>query len=118
MASAKYSRKVAATAPLNETITGYGYPGANVTTDDEWVQYIAENVRTPFHPCCTVSMLPQEDGGAVSNKLVVYGTSNLRVVDASVFPTVRTSSIYFYPATYLPLTATFNTLVRNGICFR
>ena len=41
-------------------------------------------------------MLPREDGGAVSNKLVVYGTSNLRVVDASVFPSVR---LFFRPFT-------------------
>lgn len=91
VAAANYSRKVAATAPLNETITGYSYPGANVSSDAQWEEYLAENIRTPFHPCCTVSMLPQEDGGAVSNKLMVYGTSNLRVVDASVFPSVSVS---------------------------
>jgi len=31
-------------------------------------------------------MLPREKGGVVNEKLVVHGTSNLRVVDASIMP--------------------------------
>ncbi len=31
-------------------------------------------------------MLPKEDGGVVNSSLRVYGTKNLRVVDASIFP--------------------------------
>ena len=31
-------------------------------------------------------MLPWESGGVVNERLVVYGTKNLRVVDASNFP--------------------------------
>ncbi|TFY79502.1 hypothetical protein EWM64_g4510 [Hericium alpestre] len=41
----------------------------------------------PFwHPVGSVAMLPREDGGVVDNKLVVYGTKNLRVIDGSVIP--------------------------------
>ncbi|KAL4926695.1 GMC family oxidoreductase [Aspergillus undulatus] len=40
------------------------------------------------HACGTAAMLPREEGGVVGQDLKVYGTSNLRIVDASVFPLI------------------------------
>lgn len=43
-------------------------------------------------------MMPVEMGGVVSDRLVVHGTKNLRVVDASIFPIIPkgpiTTSVY------------------------
>lgn len=39
-----------------------------------------------FHVCGTCAMLPRRQGGVVDSRLQVYGTKNVRVVDASVFP--------------------------------
>lgn len=41
---------------------------------------------TTWHPIGTTVMLPKSAGGVVSPELVVYGTSNVRVVDSSIFP--------------------------------
>ncbi|KAK7052974.1 hypothetical protein VNI00_004294 [Paramarasmius palmivorus] len=49
-------------------------------------EYVRNNALPVFHPVGTASMLPREDGGVVDSKLVVYGTSNLRVVDCSILP--------------------------------
>ncbi|KAK7459586.1 hypothetical protein VKT23_009567 [Stygiomarasmius scandens] len=56
------------------------------STDEELAAYVRKNVNSAWHPVGTASMLPREDFGVVDNSLKVYGTSNLRVVDASVIP--------------------------------
>jgi choline dehydrogenase len=38
------------------------------------------------HAVGTCSMLPRSDGGVVDPQLKVYGTSNVRIVDASILP--------------------------------
>ncbi|KAJ6004756.1 hypothetical protein N7540_012555 [Penicillium herquei] len=40
------------------------------------------------HSCGTAAMLPREAGGVVNENFRVYGTKNVRVVDASVFPLI------------------------------
>jgi choline dehydrogenase-like flavoprotein len=42
--------------------------------------------RSNFHPVGTASMLPRNKGGVVNGDLKVYGTKNVRVIDASVLP--------------------------------
>jgi len=39
-----------------------------------------------YHVSGSCAMLPKELGGVVNERLVVYGTANIRVVDASIFP--------------------------------
>jgi choline dehydrogenase-like flavoprotein len=38
-------------------------------------------------------MLPRESGGVVDERLRVYGTTNLRVCDASIFPLIPAANI-------------------------
>ena len=51
-------------------------------------QVIDNGIRTEFHPSGTCAMLPLEQGGVVDSSLVVWGTQNLRVVDAGIFPLI------------------------------
>ena len=45
-----------------------------------------ELVLSMYHVAGSCAMMPREDGGVVNPQLKVYGTTNLRVVDASIFP--------------------------------
>ncbi|CAE7180823.1 unnamed protein product [Rhizoctonia solani] len=55
-------------------------------TSDDVKEYVKNKFEPVYHPIGTCSMLPREDGGVVDPQLKVYGTANLRVVDASVIP--------------------------------
>lgn len=50
--------------------------------------WINRGIRTEFHSSGTAAMAPLEHGGVVGANLLVYGTTNLRVVDTSVYPLV------------------------------
>ncbi|WFD33246.1 hypothetical protein MCUN1_000059 [Malassezia cuniculi] len=82
----KLARRVGQQAPLSDHVAEEVKPGSAVQTDEDWEKWIRQNIGTEFHPSCTCSMLPQEAGGVVDKNLLVYGTKNLRVIDASVPP--------------------------------
>lgn len=60
---------------------------------DEAKQYLRDTAKTTYHTCGTCSMRPREKGGVVDHNLRVYGTSNVRVVDASIFPLIPRGNI-------------------------
>ncbi|KAH6640177.1 hypothetical protein F5144DRAFT_484594 [Chaetomium tenue] len=64
-------------------------PGEEVQTDADFAAYLAETLSpSEFHPAGTCAMMPRALGGVVDEELRVYGVEGLRVVDASVFPTL------------------------------
>ncbi|TGO36037.1 hypothetical protein BHYA_0137g00180 [Botrytis hyacinthi] len=56
-------------------------------------KYVLDTAVTAYHTCGTATMLPKEKGGVVNDKLIVHGTNNLRVVDASIFPLIPRGNI-------------------------
>lgn len=56
-------------------------------------RWLRETATTNYHPCGTCSMTPEKDGGVVDARLKVYGTANVRVVDASIFPIIPRGNI-------------------------
>ena len=55
--------------------------------------YVRNSVLSNWHPVGTCSMMPRDIGGVVSERLIVHGTRNLRVVDASVIPIIPRGNI-------------------------
>ncbi|TFK24538.1 mala s 12 allergen [Coprinopsis marcescibilis] len=82
----KQARRMATLSPLRELLGPELRPGPDVQTDEQIEEYLRNGASTEFHPGCTCAMLPLEQGGVVDASLKVYGTSNLRVIDGSVFP--------------------------------
>ncbi|RAK95972.1 GMC family oxidoreductase [Aspergillus ibericus CBS 121593] len=86
----KYIRKTFQSAPLSSIVTEETTPGFSEVpadaSEEEWTEWLFTQYRSNFHPVGTAIMMPQEKGGVVNHKNLVYGTSNVRVVDASVLP--------------------------------
>ncbi|RKL50829.1 hypothetical protein BFJ72_g282 [Fusarium proliferatum] len=89
----KYNRKIANTEPMRSIWEDEYEPGLDVKTDAQIKDYVLRTTLSIFHPSGTCAMLPKADGGVVDAKLKVYGTENLRVVDASVIPLLISAHI-------------------------
>jgi len=93
IAAAKFARKIANTAPMVDTWDKEFEPGEDVQSEEEWRTFARDATLSFYHPVGTCAMLPRKDGGVVSERLVVHGTANLRVVDCSIIPTVMSAHI-------------------------
>ncbi len=62
-------------------------PGDKVQTDAEWLQFARENGQTTYHVIGTCKM-GQDPMAVVDDTLRVRGIEGLRVIDASIMPTV------------------------------
>ncbi|KAL7655405.1 hypothetical protein ACMYSQ_007359 [Aspergillus niger] len=64
------------------------HPDAFLSDLESAKKYLRDTATTSYHLSGTAAMLPQEKGGVVDENLRVYGTTNLRVCDASIFPLI------------------------------
>ena len=84
----KLLRKIARSEPLREIIEAEVKPGPEVQSDEDLIADIRERASTVFHPTSTCMMGPDRGSAVVDSHCRVYGTRRLRVVDASIFPSV------------------------------
>jgi len=69
-------------------------PGANVVTDAQVLDWVAHFGETALHPSCTCRMGTDAMSVVDPQSLRVHGIDGLRVVDASVMPTITNGNIY------------------------
>jgi choline dehydrogenase len=87
-------RQIAAARPLRKMWAAEEAPGADLRSDAELREFVRRNVTTVYHPVGTCAMTGQSRvdasqlAGVVDTELRVKGVEGLRVVDASVMPTV------------------------------
>jgi choline dehydrogenase len=62
-------------------------PEVNIDNDDEVDQWIRDTGETLYHPVGTCKM-GDDDMAVVDDHLKVKGVENLRVIDASIMPTL------------------------------
>jgi choline dehydrogenase len=69
-------------------------PGPSVETDQEILDWVAEDAETALHPSCTARMGVDVMSVLDPETMRVHGVDGLRVVDASSMPFVTNGNIY------------------------
>jgi choline dehydrogenase len=92
IAGVRLLRAIAATAPLSHYIESEMLPGGAKQSDAQLLQDFRERAGTVFHPVGTCRMGPDPANAVVDASLRVYGVGALRVIDASVFPTLTSGN--------------------------
>jgi len=84
-------RRIASQPALRRYIVQEDRPGKAVDDDAGLLEYVRETGQTAWHTVSTCRMGSAGDA-VVDTRLRVHGASGLRVVDASVFPTIPSSN--------------------------
>ncbi|PTW62799.1 choline dehydrogenase [Breoghania corrubedonensis] len=89
---AAFMRALAAMPAFQDVIDAEIKPGPDVTSTQDLVADIRSRAGTVFHPVGTCRMGPDRAHGVVDQRLRVHGVAGLRVVDASIFPTLTSGN--------------------------
>jgi choline dehydrogenase len=87
IAGLRLIRRVFQTAAMQRVVAEEVLPGAATESEQQWLEYIRQNAGTTYHPTSTCTMGVHERA-VVDTELRVRGLEGLRVVDASIMPTV------------------------------
>jgi choline dehydrogenase len=87
----KMAREIMKQPALQNYIKAETIPGPTTQTDQELFEYGCRAAKTDHHPTSTC-MMGTHEHAVVDLELRVHGIDNLRVVDASVMPTVISSN--------------------------
>ena len=83
----KICREIFSQAPLANMIVKEIYPKSHCQSDQQIKDFIRSKANTIYHPVGTCKM-GNDSAAVVDDSLSVHGIDNLRVVDASIMPTI------------------------------
>ena len=69
-------------------------PGPEVETDEQILDWVSRDAETTYHPCGTCKMGTDEQSVVDPRSFRVHGVEGLRVVDASVMPSIPNANLY------------------------
>jgi choline dehydrogenase len=81
------ARRIMLAEPMRRHIVEEHDPGPSVATPDDMADFLRRRGGISFHPVGTCRM-GQDDGAVVDERLRLKGVAGLRVVDASIMPTI------------------------------
>jgi choline dehydrogenase-like flavoprotein len=94
LAAMKLARRLLKSKPLEPYYEREDFPGPGVDSDDELLGSAKQRGTTTFHPAGTCRMAPASDPMAVVDEaLRVHGIERLRVIDASIMPTMLSANL-------------------------
>ena len=89
VAGMKIAREIMQSDHMAPLVEAEMRPGKDLDSDDALLAYARETGVTLYHPVSTCRMGPDaKSGDVVDGRLCVYGIDGLRVVDASIMPTL------------------------------
>ena len=91
LAGMRFTREIFAAPAIAQHSVAEILPGPNVRTDDELIDYARRVGNTIYHPVGTCRM-GQGPSAVVDERLRVLGIEALRVIDASIMPTLTTGN--------------------------
>ena len=93
-AAVRIAREIVAQPSFDGIIGEELSPGAKASSDRDLDEYLVEHLESAYHPCGTCKMGGASDPTAVVDRAGrVHGVDGLRVVDASVFPSIPNGNL-------------------------
>lgn len=84
-------RSILASEPMASRIVSELIPGPGVKTDEQMIDFMRREGHCSYHPAGSCKM-GKDDMAVVDARLRVHGVGRLRVVDASIMPTVTSGN--------------------------
>jgi len=89
--SMRIARRIMGAPALKGIIADEIFPGVNIQSDDEMLDWVRNNAETTYHPVGTCKM-GRDPMAVVDDQLRVHGMEGLRVADASIMPTLTSGN--------------------------